>query len=97
MKVSDWIHTNHNMKKITGFVIDINESRVAIYVTIPKNYGALVMNQNDVWLADESIWMDDIPTLIDLSLMIGDREWFEKWTKELSMWKEVEKVHRVAE
>lgn len=92
MKVSDWVNTCHNLNKITGFVTDISADQVTICVTIPKNYGHIMVKREEAWLADDSIWMDDIPTMIDLSLMIRDKEWFQKWIKELSMWKSVEEV-----
>lgn len=92
MKLSDWVHTCHNMNKITGYITDVTDEDITICVTIPHNYGTIIMNRNDVWLADETIWMDDIPTMIDLSLMIRDREWFQHWLKEMSLWKSIEEV-----
>lgn len=95
MKVSDWIHTCHNMNKITGFITEINGNEVIVFVTIPQGYGSITLKLADIWPADETIWMDDIPTMIDLSLKTRDKEWFQKWMKEMSLWKSVEEVDRM--
>lgn len=92
MRVSDWVHTCHNMNKITGYITDLSYEQVTICVTIPRNYGNITVNRRDAWMADDTIWMDDIPAMIDLSLMTRDKEWFRHWMKELSMWKSVEEV-----
>lgn len=93
MRLSDWVHTCHNMNKITGFVIGFADDQILINVTIPKDYGVIAVNQKDVLPADDTIWLDDIPSLIDLALMIRDREWFQKWVRELSMWMSVEELN----
>ncbi|KKX52427.1 hypothetical protein [Brevibacillus borstelensis] len=90
MRVSDWVHTCHNMNKITGYITNIFHDRIDICVTIPRGYGNISVNRRDAWLADDTIWMDDIPAMIDLSLMIRDKEWFDHWMKEMSLWKSVQ-------
>lgn len=89
MRIGDWVHTCHDMNKITGFIIDKDSQDVTIQVTIPDGYGVIKMPQDEVWTADDTIWLDDIPALIDLSLQLRDREWFEKWLYELSLWKPI--------
>lgn len=92
MEVSDWVHTCHDMNKITGFVTSIEGEEISVCVTIPANYGMICIDKKDVWLADDTIWLDDIPILIDLSLMIRDKEWFGKWRDELALWKSIDEV-----
>lgn len=88
MKLGDWIFTAHNGNKITGFITDFENGKASIHVTIPKNYGSVQMDISEIYLHnDPVIWMDDIPSLIDLSLQIKDEEWFRKWVHELSIWK----------
>jgi hypothetical protein len=89
MEIGNWVHTSHNMHKITGFVIGKGNSTIMIQVTIPRNYGSIMVPFEEAWLSDDCVWMDDIPFLIDLSLKIKDEEWFNKWTYELSLWKPV--------
>jgi hypothetical protein len=92
MRPSDWIYSVHNNNKITGFITHMDDLEVIVQVTIPSNYGTINLLVESVWLTDEHIWMDDIPTLIDLSLQIRDREWFEKWRHELSLWKPISEI-----
>jgi len=92
MGIGDWVHTCHKMNKITGFVTNISSDSVTIHVTIPLNYGILTLPRADVWEGSDTIWMDDIPTLIDLSLMIRDEQWFKQWLHELSLWRPVNSV-----
>jgi hypothetical protein len=95
LKVSDWVHAFDGAEKLTGFVVAFAPGRVVIQTTIPKNYGAVIVPTEDVMPADDTIWLDDIPALIDLALMIRDREWFQKWVHELSMWKSVEEINHL--
>lgn len=91
IKVGDWVFTSHEGNKITGFVATMPTDRVDIIVTIPKGYEPITMPISDVWTHDNVVLSpDDIPTLIELSLMLNDEEWFRKWTYELSLWKPVE-------
>lgn len=92
MEVSDWVNTSHNMNKITGFITDTDETSITVFVTIPKNYGVLRIRKTDAWLAGNTVWYDDIPTMIDLALDLKDKEWFDYWTYELSLWTTPEKV-----
>lgn len=78
------------MNKITGFLLDVDEDKLTIQVTIPANYGTIVMDSKGVWSSDDTIWPDDIPVLIDLSLAMRDRNWFDKWRYELSLWRPVD-------
>ncbi len=91
MKVNDWVNGSYNRQQITGFIMGIDKQHATVYVTTP-NYGPIVVPLDDIWEADSTIWPDDIPALIDLSLAIRDKEWFQKWVHELSLWKPVEEV-----
>ncbi|MDY7222070.1 hypothetical protein [Halalkalibacterium halodurans] len=92
MRISDWAHTVHNRNKITGFVTRINGDEVTLQVTEPKGYGSIKIDKKEIIKSSEAIWLDDIPSLIDLSLAIKDQEWFNKWVSELRKWKRVEEV-----
>jgi uncharacterized protein YkvS len=92
VKVSDWVHTVHNQNKITGFITAINDNKVNVFVTIPKEYGEIEVLTNDIIESNNRVWMDDIPSIIDLSIQIRDKEWFEKWTNEMRKWKKVNEV-----
>lgn len=85
----DWVHACHNMNKVTGYVVGFHDDGVVVQTTIPKGYGVVVLPVSELIPGSEVIWMDDIPTLIDLSLQLRDREWFEKWRYEMSLWKPV--------
>jgi hypothetical protein len=89
LNIGEWVHTCHNMNKITGYIVGVNANEVTVFATIPKNYGEITLRKSEVWLADNTIWMDDIPALIDLSLTLKDKDWFEKWVNEMSLWKTV--------
>jgi hypothetical protein len=58
LKVSNWVYTVHNTNKITGFITEINDKKATILVTIPINYGKIIVSKNIIL------------TLIDLSLSI---------------------------
>lgn len=68
MKIGDWVKTYHNSNKITGFVTDLTDDIVTVFVTIPKNYGEIQVKKKDIWLADNVIGPDEVLMLIDLSL-----------------------------
>lgn len=92
MDISEWVHTCHNMNKITGFITEINNEQATIFVTIPKNYGEINVKLKDLIPGSTIIWLDDIPTLIDLSLVTQDKDWFIKWTNELRLWKPINTI-----
>lgn len=68
MQVSDWVHTNHNMNKITGFIESIEGQSITIFVTIPSNYGTIVMNNADICMGDDlyTPFMQSLCTLVRL-------------------------------
>ncbi|WCK56658.1 IDEAL domain-containing protein [Aneurinibacillus sp. Ricciae_BoGa-3] len=86
MKVGDWVHTIHEKHKITGFITETNDKMVRIFVTIPKNYGVLVVNRNLILKPSLLIHPKDLPSLIDFSLDTNDREWFYRLVRELKLW-----------
>lgn len=95
MDTGDWVFTTHEGNKITGFVTGIENEYVDILVTVPRDYGTISMPMAKVWNNNEIlISPDDIPSLIDLSLLFKDKEWFKHWVHELSLWKPVESFTR---
>ncbi|WCK56326.1 hypothetical protein PP175_10645 [Aneurinibacillus sp. Ricciae_BoGa-3] len=92
MKVSDWVYTVHNKNKITGFITEINNKKATIFVTIPINYGEIIVSKNIILKSSILLHLDDLPTLIDLSLSIKDKAWFNKLVNERKLWNRPEKI-----
>ncbi|WP_068786630.1 hypothetical protein [Paenibacillus phocaensis] len=91
MIVGDWAFALHEGTKITGYVTGINSGQVDLFVTNPKGYGPVTMPVSEVGIHGAPVvWPDDIPAMIDLSLMIRDEDWFRHWMYELSLWKPIE-------
>jgi hypothetical protein len=86
MNVGDWVHTMHGNNKITGFITNFEDKMVIIFVTIPKDYGVIMVNKNFTLKPNLLIHPKDLPSLIDLSLDIKDREWFITLVRELKLW-----------
>lgn len=89
MNVGDWVHLPHNGEKTTGFILGVSGLEIEIQVTIPNN--KIIKVPKDILiLGSSTIWMDDIPVLIDLALLIRDEEWFRHWVYEMSLWRPIE-------
>ncbi|WP_152397755.1 IDEAL domain-containing protein [Paenibacillus cellulositrophicus] len=88
MTEGDWVFASYRGQKVTGFLLLMRESTVLVQATIPNDLGIIEVSTDRVsWNNNAVICMDDLPELIDLSLDWKDKEWFEKWTNELSLWK----------
>ncbi|MNC46575.1 hypothetical protein D3C75_955990 [compost metagenome] len=88
MNVGDWVFAVHEGNKITGFLAGICDELASVFVTIPQGYGMITMPLKELGSHNEPVvWLDDIPALIDLSLDVRDREWFNQWVYELLLWK----------
>lgn len=85
MKVSDWIHAYHSVGEITGFITEMSSDMLTVFVTIPSGIGEIQIKRASAWLAEKHIQMQDIPSLLDLSLLTKDKEWFEELRTDLSM------------
>jgi hypothetical protein len=71
-----------------GFVLNAGAYVSRVKCTHPIDIPEIVVANDDLHLcSDESFHIGDIPALIDLALMTGDREWFEKLQIELEWWK----------
>lgn len=92
MDIGDWVHFPYNGEKITGFIIAKTEENIAVQVTIPTPDRVIEIPQTEVVMGSCTIWFDDIPTLIDLALATKDKQWFEKWIQEFSLWKPIQTV-----
>ncbi|GIO59819.1 IDEAL domain-containing protein [Paenibacillus cineris] len=88
MTEGDWVFASYRGQKVTGFLLLMRESTVLVQATIPHDLGIIEVSTDRIsWNNNAVICMDDLPELIDLSLDWKDKEWFEKWTHELSLWK----------
>lgn len=83
IEVGEWVQANHLKTKVTGYVVEIYGSCIEVYVTLPKNYGQrhgtfglMTFDKYNVAKADEAPSPDDRHDLIDLTLQLRDREWF---------------------
>ncbi|WP_099301892.1 hypothetical protein [Bacillus sp. Marseille-P3800] len=92
VRVSEWVHTVHGDRKVTGFITSVTGSEVTIKVTEPRWCNYLTLDRNKIIEADESKYLDDIPVLIDLALWTRDKKWFEDLLYEKSLWRAVEDV-----
>jgi hypothetical protein len=90
--VADWVHTIHDKHKITGFITEVSDKKATIFVTIPKNYGVIIVNKTIILKPNLLIHPKDLPTLIDLSLSTNDRAWFYSLVRELKLWNTPGKV-----
>lgn len=93
MNIGDWVLSMHEGNKIIGFITELVEDQVGIFVTFPKNYDNITMPISKVWTYNETaISPDDIPSLIDLSLCFKDKVWFNELVHELSLWKPASEI-----
>ncbi|WP_047154201.1 IDEAL domain-containing protein [Aneurinibacillus tyrosinisolvens] len=87
MKIADWVHIDYKTNRATGFITEITEEKVGIFVTIPKHYGEVKVDKNQPMLAISLLGPDDLPSLIDLALESKDPEWFQALSYELNLWR----------
>lgn len=85
IQVGDWVHAIHLRTKVTGYVVDLYASCIEVYVTLPArygekhgNFGLMTFDKYSVLKADEAPYPDDLHDLIDLTLQLRDKEWFNK-------------------
>lgn len=96
MNTGEWVCGVYKDKKYKGFLLADNEDHKLIQSTVPAHFGIINVPEVDVWPHEEvMIWMDDIPTLIEASLAWRDKEWFMKWTDELSQWHSVTEFEKL--
>lgn len=94
MNVGEWVSGVYKGHKYKGFLLADNGDHKLIQSTIPAHFGIINVQGDDVWTDGEVIISpDDIPTLIEVSLAIRDKEWFMKWTHELSLWRPVSEIN----
>lgn len=94
MKPGEWVCGVYKGQKYKVFLLADNGDHKLIHSTIPAYFGIINVPEDDVWTDEEvMISPDDIPTLIEMSLAFRDKEWFMKWSHELSLWKPVNEVY----
>lgn len=91
MNIGDWVHTVCNQEKITGFITEFNTiDIVTILVTGLNNNGEyLKCKRNELIESNKIIHPDDLASLLDVSLFLHEKEWFEDWYEEKEKWKPV--------
>lgn len=87
MREGDWVYGTVGRSPMLGYVLAVGEISTYIECTVPIDMRIMAKNDTFLPCSDDSIHIDDIPALIDLALMTGDKEWFGKLQIEVEWWK----------
>lgn len=99
MQIGEWVHFGYNKSFVSGFITDTKVDTVRVKTVYYMDSISIVYRNDDVetslsvcCVQSKCIHPDDLPILIDLSLQMNDKEWFNELMYELSLWRSPSEV-----